>query len=95
MGECKIDLREAIIDAPLITIDALAFMGTVEIIVPEGVAVDLGGVAIMGSKTLRMSDAPILLGAPLVRVTGLALMGEIKVRNQPTLMERAWKRLRS
>lgn len=94
MGECKIDLREAVIDSPVITIDALAIMGTVEVIVPEGVQVDLAGTAIMGSKHLWMSDAPIGHGAPLVRVTGLAVMGEIKVRNQPSLTERVWKRLR-
>jgi hypothetical protein len=95
MGECKIDLREAIIDSPMIMIDALAIMGTVEVIVPEGVEVDLEGTAIMGSKTMRMSDAPARLGAPLVRITGLALMGEIKVRNRPSLTERVWKRLNS
>jgi len=95
MGECKIDLRQAVIDAPLIVVDALAIMGTVEVIVPEGVQVDLQGIAIMGAKTMRMSDAPILEGAPVVRITGLALMGEIKVRNQPTLFEKAWKRLSS
>src|SRR5438270_1066563 len=95
MGECKIDLREGIIDAPLIVVDALAIFGTVEVIVPEGVHVDLQGLAIMGSKTLRMSDTPILDGAPTVRLIGLALMGEIKVRNQPTLFEKAWKRLSS
>jgi DUF1707 SHOCT-like domain/Cell wall-active antibiotics response LiaF, C-terminal len=95
MGECKIDLRQAVIDAPLIIVDALAIMGTVEVIVPEGVQVDLQGIAIMGSKTLRMSDAPILEGAPVVRITGLALMGEIKVRNQPTMFEKAWKKLTS
>ena len=95
MGECKIDLRQAVIDAPLIVVDALAIMGTVEVIVPEGVQVDLQGIAIMGARTLRMKDAEILEGAPVVRITGLALMGEIKVRNQPTLLEMAWKRLSS
>jgi hypothetical protein len=95
MGDCKIDLREAVIDAPVINIDALAVMGTVEVIVPEGVEVDLEGTAIMGTKALRMSNAPPRLGAPLVRITGLALMGEIKVRNQPSLSERVWKRLSS
>lgn len=95
MGECKIDLRGAVIDAPLISVDALAIMGTIEVIVPEGVHVDLQGLAIMASKNLWMSETPILEGAPTVRITGLALMGEIKVRNQPTLFERAWKLLSS
>ena len=92
MGDCRIDLRGAVIDSPLLTIEAIAIMGAVEVIVPEGVEVVLEGVAIMGNKLLRMSDTPIREGAPLVRVTGFALMGEIKVRNTPSLMERAWKR---
>ena len=95
MGECKIDLRQAVIDAPLIVVDALAIMGTVEVIVPEGVQVELQGIAIMGAKTMRMSDTQALEGAPVVRITGLAVLGEIKVRNQPTLFEKAWKRLSS
>lgn len=93
MGECKLDLRQAIIDASVITVDALAVMGTVEVIVPEGVEVDLGGVAIMGAKAMKLGGPIPPYGAPIVRITGLALMGEIKVRNQPSLMERAWKRL--
>jgi Domain of unknown function (DUF1707)/Cell wall-active antibiotics response 4TMS YvqF len=93
MGECKIDLRQAVIDASVITVDALAIMGSIEVIVPEGVEVDLGGVAIMGSKEMRMGGPAPPYGAPIVRITGLALMGSIMVRNQPSLMERAWKRL--
>ena len=93
MGDCKIDLREAIIDSSVITVDALAIMGSVEVIVPQGVEVDFGGVAIMGSKEMNMGGPPAPYGAPIVRITGLALMGTIKVRNQPSFMERAWKRL--
>ena len=95
IGECKIDLRQAVIDAPLIVVRALAIMGTVEVIVPEGVQVELQGIAIMGAKTMRMNDTQVLEGAPVVRITGLAVLGEIKVRNQPTLFEKAWKRLSS
>ncbi len=93
MGDCKIDLRQAIIDASVITVDALAVMGSVEVIIPEGVEVDLGGVAIMGSKEMKMGGPEPSYGAPIVRITGLALMGAIKVRNQPSFRERAWKRL--
>jgi hypothetical protein len=93
MGECMIDLRQGIIDASVITVDALSVMGSIEVVVPEGVEVDLGGVAIMGSKEMKMGGPPPPYGAPIVRITGLALMGSIKVRNQPTFMERAWKRL--
>lgn len=95
LGECKIDLREAIIDAEVISVDALCIMGNIEIIVPEGVEVELQGVAILGTKELKVGDARPFTSGPLVQVTGLCVMGEIKIRDKPTLLERAWKRLES
>jgi hypothetical protein len=88
MGGCQIDLRHAIIDASVITVNALALMGSVEVIVPEGVEVDLGGVAIMGSKEMKMNGSAPAQGAPIVRITGLAVMGAIIVSNHPRLMGR-------
>lgn len=93
MGECRVDLRDALIDGDVITVTAVAIMGNVDIIVPEGIEVDMQGIAIMGSKELRMKNVPPLAGAPRVIVTGIAIMGEVKARNQPTMLEAAWNRL--
>lgn len=81
MGECQLDLRAAEFDGKTITIRAVALMGSVEIVVPEGIEVDLTGVPIMGSNSLKVSEVSTLPGSPLVRVRALALMGDVTVRS--------------
>ncbi|MGC1406457.1 MAG: DUF1707 domain-containing protein [Candidatus Dormiibacterota bacterium] len=79
MGECVLDLRQAEVAGSYSHIRAVAVMGAVRVIVPEGIDVDVDGIAIMGTKTLRISSARPLPGSPVIRVTALALMGEISV----------------
>jgi hypothetical protein len=49
------------------------------VIVPPGVDVDLSAVAIMGNRSDR-SRSEGRPGAPLVRVNGVVLMGNVFVR---------------
>ena len=79
MGECVLDLRQAEVVGSYSHIRAVAVMGAVRVIVPEGIDVDVNGIAIMGAKTLRISSARPLPGSPVIRVTALALMGEVSV----------------
>ena len=88
MGSCKIDLRGAVISAPVTTINATAIMGGVDVIVPYGVEVELEGIAVMGGKDLKLTGPPPVAGAPVIRVNAFALMGGIVVRDRPTLGER-------
>jgi len=85
MGGCNLDLRGAAISAPVITINAVSVMGGVDVIVPPGVEVELEGMAIMGSKTLKLSGPPPGPGAPVVRVNAFAFMGSVTVRDRPSL----------
>jgi len=85
MGGCNLDLRGAAISAPVITINAISVMGGVDVIVPPGVEVELEGVAVMGSKTLKLSGPPPGPGAPVVRVNAFAFMGSVTVRDRPSL----------
>lgn len=85
MGGCNLDLRGAAISAPVTTINAISVMGGVDVIVPPGVEVELEGVAVMGSKTLKLSGPPPGPGAPVVRVNAFALMGSVTVRDRPSL----------
>lgn len=80
-GGAKLDLREAELDEPVVTIRAVAIMGGVDIVVPEGVEVDMTGVAIMGGKDCRVKDVPRRPGAPLVRVHVFAFWGGVSVRS--------------
>jgi hypothetical protein len=88
MGTCKLDLRGAAISAPVTTINAYAFMGTVDVVVPFGVEVELEGIAVMGSKEVKLGGPPPAPGAPVVRVNAFALMGTVIVRDKPNLGER-------
>ena len=83
MGSCKLDLRRAAISAPVTTIRAHVLMGNVTIIVPQGVDVDLDATAILGSRSVKLSGPPPVAGAPLVRVEGLVVMGDLTVRDRP------------
>jgi DUF1707 SHOCT-like domain/Cell wall-active antibiotics response LiaF, C-terminal len=81
MGNATIDLRQAELSAPEVTISVFTAMGNTYVIVPPGVDVDLSAVAVMGNKfdKTRAESNP---GAPLVRVTGVVLMGNIFVRTR-------------
>lgn len=83
MGECVLDLRSAEVLSNYSHITAVAVMGSVRVIVPEGIDVDVDGLAIMGAKNLRIGSVGPLPGSPAIRVTALALMGEVSVVTKP------------
>jgi class 3 adenylate cyclase len=84
MGGCQLDLRNAEVEGPDIVINAIAVMGGIEIIVPEGIEVELGGIAIMGGKDgRRLKDVPPLPGSPVIRVRAFAFWGGVTVRSRP------------
>lgn len=79
MGEVKLDLRGADVGALYSHITAVALMGSISVIVPEGINVEVDGLAVMGNKTVRGGADQPLPGAPTVAITAVALMGEVKV----------------
>lgn len=83
MGGCNLDLREAVLDGPELTITCFAMMGAIDILVPEGIEVEVEGIAIMGAKEARLSGIPPMPGTPLVRVRAYALMGAVNVKSRP------------
>lgn len=89
MGGVKLDLRDASIDPGELRITAFALMGGVEVIVPDGIDVELTGFAIMGANDHRPGDAPIRPGTPIVHVRAFSLMGatEVKVRQRRSTPE--------
>ena len=82
MGSVDLDLRHAEIEHPVIHINATAIMGSVEVIVPEGVDVELTGFNLMGSKESRVEEGARRAGAPLIRVNAFVIMGSVLVRNK-------------
>jgi len=80
MGGVGIDLRDATIEHDEIVITAFAVMGGIDVIVPEGVEVQLGGFAIMGGNDHVAGSAPVRPGTPVVHVRAYSLMGGVDVR---------------
>jgi Domain of unknown function (DUF1707)/Cell wall-active antibiotics response 4TMS YvqF len=80
MGNAIVDLQGAEYEGDELKISAIAFMGGVEIVVPEGVEVELSGFSIMGDRSNKL-DAPVLPDAPLVRVDAYAVMGSVEIRH--------------
>jgi hypothetical protein len=78
LGECKIDMQDALLSSHTTTIEARATLGTVEIFVPDGVEVRLTGKAILGEKTSTVRQAPVP-GAPVIAVRATAILGTVKV----------------
>jgi hypothetical protein len=83
MGGVNLDLRHAELEEPEVTITVVSLMGGANIIVPEGVDVELSGLAVMGGKGHRAGKQPTPPGAPLVRVRAFALMGGVSVITKP------------
>jgi hypothetical protein len=81
LGGASIDLRDAKFAPGVTEIDVTAFMGGVEITVPRGVRVEALGAGVMGGFSANAGDATALdPSQPVVRVTGLAIMGGVDVK---------------
>ena len=79
-GTGWLDLRAAELTAPVTTIVAVAYKSRVDILVPPGVRVEVGG---FGATTGAEDDAVLPSDAPVVHVRGYAYKGTIEARSRP------------
>jgi hypothetical protein len=79
MGNATIDLRDAVLAGPEVSIHVFVSMGNATIIVPEGVDVELSAIPLMGNR-MDLTRSDFKPGAPLVRVSGIVSMGNLFVR---------------
>jgi hypothetical protein len=83
MGGVQLDLREAELPPGVTEIRAFIFMGGLDVRVPPGVRLETDGVAIMGGFEDKLFDAGSAgPDAPIVRVTGVAIMGGVAAQVQ-------------
>ena len=78
MGGGQLDLREAKLGAGVTEIEILTFWGGVEIFVPTGVRVEVTGMAVM----VRGGQATEDPNAPVLRISGLAVMAGVDVKHK-------------
>ncbi|SDH60835.1 Cell wall-active antibiotics response 4TMS YvqF [Lentzea fradiae] len=83
-GGVTLDLREAHIDSSA-DVDAFALFGGVDVLVPEGWRVSVGGMPFMGGIDDKTDNEGRVLpdDAPVLTVNGTALFGTVTVANQP------------
>jgi len=80
-GTAQLDFREALLQQNHVVLQANAVLGSVELLVPEGVEVRFtGGAAILGSKENRVRTAPDP-HAPVIEIQSFCLLGSITARN--------------
>jgi hypothetical protein len=82
MGGIQLDLRGAILSGQVTTINAVAIMGGIEIIVPPGIRVESSGFGFMGGWDNRARNDQMGPDAPLLRVRGVAFMGGVDIRTK-------------
>ena len=83
MGGCHLDFRQAEILDNEVHVVAVAVMGGVDIVVPEGIEVAMSGLPVMGGRTMRVKDVPVLPGSPRIVVHAYPIMGGVVVRSLP------------
>lgn len=83
LGSTVLDFREAQLPVGVVDVVVSAVLGSVELVVPPGLAVEVHGAGILGSFE-AMARAP---GTPdpertLLRVRGVAVLGSVEVRTE-------------
>ncbi|MFM9700794.1 DUF1707 SHOCT-like domain-containing protein [Streptomyces europaeiscabiei] len=87
-GGGELDLRDAYFANREVTINCVAIMGGINVIVPPGVEVVVRGVGIMGGFDHGEEGVPGEPGAPRVIITGFAFWGGVGVERKVPKAER-------
>ncbi len=81
-GGATLDLREAHIDKEA-SVEALAMFGGVDVLVPKGWRVSLGGTPILGGcEDKTEGDGELPADAPVLKVHATAILGGVDVKNK-------------
>jgi hypothetical protein len=102
-GEVVLDLRQAILQSQRVTVVATMLGGTLQLIVPEGVVVEMTGTAVLSRQSGQggqQSASPPRSGPPqpelpVIEVRTIALGGRVKIIRPRRSRWRAFSRRRS
>lgn len=82
MGGVSLDLTQARISEGVTRLEIFALWGGVEIIVPDGLRVEVTGMAVMGGFGIKGGGVAEDPSVPVLRISGLALMGGVEVQRK-------------
>ena len=83
MGHAMLDFRGAVGGPGIVEARCVAVMGSIEIIVPPDIHVEIVSSGFWGSVEQIHADAPPSPDKPTLRITGVAVMGSIEVKTTP------------
>jgi len=81
-GGADLDLREAVLLAPEVSITVVSLFGGSDILVPEGVHAELSSFALFGGDDLRVGGQEPPPGAPVIRVRTVSIFGGTDVKTR-------------
>jgi hypothetical protein len=91
LGDCHLEMQQAVIGQQVTTIDATVRFGTVTIFLPDGIDVRMTGRAVLGAKSSELRGEP-QPGAPVLVVRCDVLCGAVTVRSPDWVMRRRARR---
>jgi hypothetical protein len=95
-GGTELDLREAVLPGREIRIRAYCILGGMEVTVPPEMHVVDDGIALLGGREIPPdSEESASPGAPVLRLSGVSVLGGISVRRKRRKGDKAPKDLRS
>lgn len=83
-----LDLREALLQSRHVTLQVTVLAGTLTLVVPEGVRIEMPVSAVMSGKKNQVPASP---DGPVIEITGLVTLGSI-VAKVPKRPRRSWFR---
>jgi hypothetical protein len=78
-GNAELDLREAVLEPGVTTINVKIKLGNLEVTVPPDLALDVDVQAIMGNADSSPSTGPRDPSRPLVKIVGFVKLGNFEV----------------
>jgi uncharacterized protein DUF1707/cell wall-active antibiotic response 4TMS protein YvqF len=87
LGDCHLEMQQAVIRQHVTTIDATVRFGSMTIFVPDGIDVRMNGRAVLGAKSSQLRGEP-QPGAPVIVVNCDVFCGAVTVRRPDWIMLR-------
>jgi uncharacterized protein DUF1707 len=80
LGAPDLDLRQAVIDRPEVTVTSISLVGALTALVPPAIDVELGGLALIGGNDLFGEEPAVEIPfGPRIRIRSFALVGGARV----------------
>lgn len=79
LGGVDVDLSEAELAAPEVTITKVSIIGGVSVRVPPGIRVEVNNFCIIGGKNVNVSG-PLAPNAPVLHIRSFSIIGGVRVR---------------